>query len=288
MSIVKRRSDRIMLTVRLRILGTDPAGRHFKEDARAITVNRHGARIRTRVPLRAGQAVRLINLAGDSDAEFRVVGPLAPPAESGCDWGVECTNPHLNIWGIKFPPLVEGESAYAKGLLECRKCHNTAFLPLSTVGLEVLETAGILSLPCETCGSDSPWGFAEKKMDLNCPPGEARLFAEARARAEKGGPDSDERQHRRVALQLPVLIRDYYGANEVLRSENLSKEGFCFLSEKTYYAGQGILAACPYNATGENLEIPARIVRAQGLAGTSRKIYGVRYEPQGLQDASQR
>lgn len=184
--------------------------------------------------------------------------------------------------------MIEGETAYAKGLLECRKCHNTAFLPLSTVGLDVLETEGILALPCETCGTDSPWGYAEKKMDLNCPPGEARLFAEARAQAEKGGQERDERQHRRVALQLRVLIRDYYGANEALRSENLSKNGFCILSRKTYYVGQGILAACPYNATGENLEVPARIVSAQQLAGMSRNIYGVRYGPKGSQDATQR
>ncbi len=285
MSKTRRRSDRIMLTMRLRILGNDATGKQYKEDARAITVNRHGARIRTLVPLQVGQVVRLINLAGESDAEFRVVGPLAPPTEGGCDWGVECVNLELNIWGIKFPPLVEGETAYAKGLLECRKCHASAFLPLSVVQFEVLETAGILSMPCEGCGSDSPWGYAEKKMELDCTPSEARMFAEAQAQSEGSGPDRDERQHRRVALQLPILIRDYYGGTEVLRSENLSKNGLCFLSDKTYYMGQGIVVACPYQAAGENIEVPARVVRNQQLAGAHRKIYGVRYSPQGPDDA---
>jgi PilZ domain len=285
MSITRRRSDRIMLTMRLRILGKDETGKRFKEDARTITVNRHGARIRTHVALRVGQMVRLINLAGGYDAEFRVVGPLAPPSENGCDWGVECTNPEINLWGIKFPPLVEGVAAYAKGLLECRRCHASAFLPLSTVHYEVLETAGILSLPCEACKSESPWGYAEKKMELGVSPGEARLFAEAKALAESSGPAQNERANPRVALQLPVLIRDYYGGTEVLTSENLSKKGFCFLSDKNYFLGQGIVVACPYHAEGENIEVPARVVRIQPLAGTARKIYGVLYGPQGPGDA---
>jgi len=120
-----------MLMVRLRIQRADATGNQFQEESRAITVNRHGARIRTRVPLKAGQIVRLINVAVKRDAEFRVVGPVAPPSDGTGDWGVECLSPDYNIWGIKFPRLVEGESAYAKGLLECRKCQATACLPLS-------------------------------------------------------------------------------------------------------------------------------------------------------------
>jgi hypothetical protein len=27
-------------------------------------------------------------------------------------------------------------------------------------------------MPCEKCGSDSPWGYAEKKMELDCSPGD--------------------------------------------------------------------------------------------------------------------
>jgi hypothetical protein len=274
----KRRSDRIMLTVRLRIVGDDDAGKRFKADARAITLNRHGARIRTLAALRAGQALRLIHLVGNSDGEFRVVGPLAPPSEHGGEWGVECLNPDHNIWGIKFPPLPDGTSAYAKGLLECHRCHTDAFLRLSVVQVEVLETAGILIMPCETCGTESPWGYAESKLALDCSPREARLFAEARAHVEGGGSERDGRQHRRVALQLPVLIRDYYGGTEIGHSENVSKGGFCFTSERTYYVGQGIAVACPYHPTGESIEVAARFARAREIRGTPQMIYGVHYE----------
>lgn len=278
----KRRSDRIMLTVRLRVVGRDAKGNHFKEDGRTITLNRHGARIRTRGALQVGQIVHIINQAAQSEADFRVVGPLSPVSGNEGEWGVECLQDDRNIWGIQFPLLPIGESAYSKGLLECRRCHSTAFLPLSAVEYEVLESAGILTKACEKCGSSiSPWGFAEKQLALNDQPGEERMFRETQALVQSANATKDNRQHRRVAIQLPLLIRDFYGQFEISRTENVSKSGFCFLSEKTYYLGQGISAACPYNAEGENIEVPARFVRAQPLGGTNRNIYGVRYEPQG-------
>lgn len=270
-----------MLTVRLRVLGCDAEGKHFKEDGRTITLNRHGARIRTRGALQVGQRVHIVNQAGHSAADFRVVGPLSPVSENEGEWGVECLQADLNIWGIQFPLLPIGETAYAKGLLECRRCHTTSFLELSAVEYEVLESAGILSKACDKCRSISPLGFAEKQLNLNSPPAEARLFREAQALAHGTSGTRDDRHHRRVAIQLPLLIRDFYGQFEIGRTENVSKTGFCFLSEKTYYIGQGISTACPYNADGENIEVPARFVRAQQLGGTNSNIYGVRYEPQG-------
>ncbi|MHB8652798.1 MAG: PilZ domain-containing protein [Terriglobia bacterium] len=277
----RRRSDHIMLTMQLRVLGNDIRGKRFKEDARTISVNRHGARIQARAVPQVGQIVRLVNPVGESDAEFRVVGPLAPVSENGGEWGVECVEAGQNILRIRFPPLAEGESAFAKGLLECRRCHTAAFLRLSAVEYEVLETAGILSKACEEGVAVSPWGFAEKQVELKGQPGEARLFRETQALAQGALESQDNRQYRRVALQLPLLIRDYYDQFEISRTENVSKSGFCFLSEKTYYVGQGISVACPYDTAGENIEVLARITRARLLAETERNIYGVRYEPQG-------
>ena len=82
-----------------------------------------------------------------------------------------------------------------------------------------------------------------------------------------------------MALQLPVLVRDYSGAFEVTKSENVSKGGFCFTSEKTFLIGEGVMVACPYSgASNQNLEVSAKIVRRQNIDGSHRKIYGVRYD----------
>lgn len=111
------------------------------------------------------------------------------------------------------------------------------------------------------------------------PPEEAAMVAEAVAEtraAARGG--IEQRQHRRVSLQLPVLVRDYYGGVEVTKTENVSKGGFCFVSEKDYHVGTGILVMCPYNPSAQNIEVRARVVRQTLVEGTNRKVYGIRYD----------
>jgi hypothetical protein len=265
-----------MLTIPLQVFGSDSKALAFKDEGRTVTLNRHGARIQTSRPLSSGQVVRLLSLVSKREAEFRVVGPVSPFTDKGGEWGVECVSPTDNIWGIQFPPLAEGQSAESTALLECRRCHAVALMPLSLVEVEVLETSGILSKPCQSCGATSPWGFAEKPLAMSAPPGEEAMLAEGQAAAR----GVDQRRHRRVTLQLPVRIRDYYGAVEITKSENVSKGGFCFTSEKNYLLGQGIMAVCPYNPAASNIEIRARIVRRQDFEGTCRRIYGVRYPPQ--------
>lgn len=276
----KRRSDRLMLTIPLRIHGTDAKGTPFQDEARTINLNRHGARIEASRPLKSGQVVRLVNLIGRHEAEFRVVGPVAPISEKGGQWSVEYSNPSENIWGIQFPPLPPGLEEESGALLECRKCHTVVLIRVSIAEVEVLETAGILSKLCQSCDAISPWGYAEKQVAMGAPPGEATMLAEAQAVAAGGARGAEQRRHRRVALQLPVLVRDYYGGVEITKSENVSKGGFCFASEKNHHVGEGTMVVCPYNPSGQSIEIPARIVRRRELEGTNRKIYGVRYDRQ--------
>jgi hypothetical protein len=276
----KRRSDRLMLTIPLEVQGVDTRGTSFRDSARTITLNRHGARIQITRPLRNGQTLVLTNLVGRREAEFRVVGPVSPITEQGGEWGVEYLDLKENIWGIQFPPASAAEDADSKALLECRECHAVALMRLSLVEVEVLETSGILSRPCVTCEEVTPWGYAEKVVAMEGPPGEAALVAEAQAQARRAAQGVEQRRHRRISLQLPVLIRDYYGGVEITKSENISKGGFCFVSEKNYHVGGGVMVVCPYNPSSQNIEVRAKIVRQREIEGTKRKVYGVRYEPQ--------
>jgi hypothetical protein len=279
MGAEKRRSDRLMLTIPLMVHGTDAKGNSFKDDARTITLNRHGARIQVARPLRSGQIIMLTNLVGRREAEFRIVGPIAPITEQGGEWGVECLDPKENIWGIQFPPASEEEGTESKALLECRRCHAVALMRLSLVEVEVLETSGLLTKACTPCEQATPWGYAEKQVAMAGRPEEAAMLAEAVAETRataRGG--IEQRKHRRVSLQLPVLVRDYYGGVEVTKTENVSKGGFCFVSEKDYHIGVGILVMCPYNPSAQNIEVRARVVRQRLVEGTNRKVYGIRYD----------
>jgi hypothetical protein len=89
----KRRSDRVKLTVPLRVHAKDEMGRTFQTDARTIILSRHGALIKVSRPLRFGQVVELVNAIGHRGAFFRVVGPVSPPTEEGNEWAVEYVNP---------------------------------------------------------------------------------------------------------------------------------------------------------------------------------------------------
>ena len=132
----KRRSDRLMITLPLVVEGKDSKGQSFDHKARTITINRHGARITTPHPLRAGQTITVTNLAAHKRARFRVVGPIAPATYRGGEWGIECADLNENIWGIQFPPAPADEKHPSKALLECRDCGTTALLRVSLVQVE--------------------------------------------------------------------------------------------------------------------------------------------------------
>lgn len=281
MSIDKRRSERVMLTIPLHVQGEDAKGDTFVEEARTVTLNRHGARIRLTRRLKSGQTVRVQNILSRRETFFRVVGPVTPQTEKGGEWGIELLDGKENIWGIGFPPAPAGADANSSALLECRKCHTVSMMKISLVEVEVLETSGILTRICEHCESPTPWGYAEAQVAMGAPTGEEAMMAEGRAAAVAAAKGAELRRYRRVALQLPVLVRDYYGGVEVTKSENVSKGGFCFVSEKKYHVGEGLMVACPHNPSGESLEIRAHIVRRQTIEGTMRSIYGVRYTQTG-------
>ena len=41
------------------------------------------------------------------------------------------------------------------------------------------------------------------------------------------------------------------------------------------------MVVCPYDPSASNIEVRARIVRRQDIPHTNRRIYGVRYTPEG-------
>ncbi len=284
MPVERRRSQRVKLSIPLRIHAVDEAGRAFQCDARTVDLNRHGARIQIPRLLGAGQIIHVLNVANRREADFRVVGAVLPLSQEGGvfgvvgpvsedpakhrGYGVECLDTALNFWGITFPRLTDSEPSVPNALLQCRKCETRAVLRVSLVEVDVLETAGIFSWPCETCREVTPWGYAEKD------PVTAQSLEPL---TDKPPRDLHFRKYRRVALQLPLRIRKYSGDVEITNCEDMSKGGLCFITAKHYYTGEGILVACPYNASGQNIEVEAQIVRQQEIKGTNRKIYGVKF-----------
>ena len=267
----RRRTERILLSIPIRVEGQSPRGEKFVENSRTVVINRHGARILLRHAIASGGALKIENLAAHRKADFRVVGPTGPADPGGGEWGVECTDEKSNIWGIEFPPQTEG-AAQAMALLQCRVCNKESFLPISMIEHDVLSSSGLLSRDCSTCGRRTQWSYPDHTVVAT-----AAGLDEVSGAAERAS-GVDQRMFKRASLRLPIRIRDYYGGVDLTKSENVSKGGICFMSDKDYEVGAGILVTCPYNAAGHSIEVRARVVRRQVLSGNSQKIYGVQYE----------
>jgi hypothetical protein len=250
------------------------------------SVNRHGARVQVSRPLPDGATVRMVNTVSNREADFQVVGLVAPLTGEGALYGLagpmanrswqqdpedeEVTWAGEEFWGIHFPPSDPEEAAETVATIECRSCHSLAEASLTLVEADVLETAGMLSLPCEVCNRLTPWCYAKKTsvapVATDVPP---EMGAEQMIKS---------RRHNRVSLKLPVLIRRYSGGVEITHTDDVSKGGFGFTSEKDYYVGEGLMVACPYSGTDSNIEVQAQIVRRQPVPDAENTHrYGVKY-----------
>ncbi len=270
--IERRRSERLLLTVPIQVEGVNRWGEKFNEATRTIVINRQGARIFLKEPVAAGAVVLVTNNMGHRKAKFRVVGPTQPATGEGGEWGLECLNEKANLWGIGFPPPQQDLGA-CTALIECRRCHALKLSALSMVELEVLGTSGLLVKECEPCGRSTPWSYRDPAHDLSYedPDTNAEVLESHKTKGNR-------RFHNRVALQLPIRVRSYYGSEEFTRSENVSRSGLCFISDNNYEEGEVLLVTCPYEQGGHNIEVRSQVVRRRDMMGTGRKIYGISYE----------
>ena len=94
-----RRSSRVLVSLALAVSGQKSDGSHASGAAETILVNRHGAKIRSTVPLEPKMEVRVAMLAPYKWRVGQVVW-----ADSGeREYGIELYRPE-NFWGIYFPP----------------------------------------------------------------------------------------------------------------------------------------------------------------------------------------
>ena len=99
----QRRSQRILLTVPLRVSGKHAAGKAFAEFTNTLIVNAHGALINLRERVREGQSLRVRNVSTGEEVECRVMdvnpGPNGVP-----EIGLEFMEPNPRFWRVSFPP----------------------------------------------------------------------------------------------------------------------------------------------------------------------------------------
>lgn len=280
----RRGTERLLLTVPIRIIAFGASGGGFTEDTHTIDLNRAGARIVLKHRVASGDTLRIINLESFCEADFRVVGPIRLDSGEVAEWGVECAEPGRNIWGIEFAAPVAAQSSRASALLLCQGCGKQAVSVLTLMDVEILDSTGGLQRLCDQCGQFSSWTYADVERcpqppppaDPAAPPPPTEPAVPApQAQEPQGG--IEKRAHKRLPLKLPVLVRTQKGEQELAKTENISKGGLAACLALKLAVGEIVRVVCPYIEGGQDLEQRAEVRRRVTFFEGTRWLYGMRY-----------
>src|SRR2546426_5396021 len=145
----KRRSDRILAPIRIRVIGNDGSGVSFVEETVTVSLNQQGARISLTHSLLPDDIVLILNRENNIEEEFRVVGSFQQVIGDRREWGMEAGNPDSKIWGIKFNALAEGLQPHVLIRGAARKTAEPR--PLSSIQYAVLLAVRLVSPPSQRC-----------------------------------------------------------------------------------------------------------------------------------------
>lgn len=99
----RRRSQRVLMQVAVRVRGSDAQGKPFEEEASTLAINAHGALVQLQARLTSGSKVLMQHKHTQEEQECQVVflGPVrSGKAEIGLEFSVACPT----FWRVAFPP----------------------------------------------------------------------------------------------------------------------------------------------------------------------------------------
>ena len=99
----RRRSQRVLMQVPVRIRGKDAQGADFEELTETLAINAHGALVLLTARLTSGAAVHMRHNKTEEEQECHVAF-LGPVRSSKAEVGLEFTAPRPTFWRVAFPP----------------------------------------------------------------------------------------------------------------------------------------------------------------------------------------
>jgi len=100
---VRRRSQRVLMQVGVRVRGTDSHAKPFEEQAVTLAINAHGALISLKNRLTSGSKVKMRHNMTEEEQECHVVF-LGHVREGKAEVGLEFSEPRPTFWRVAFPP----------------------------------------------------------------------------------------------------------------------------------------------------------------------------------------
>lgn len=269
----QRRSERILLTIPIVVMGVDPDAGQFSEETHTIVVNREGARVTLKHRVIPEDTIHIINLENFVEADFRVVGPISVAEGAVPEWGVECLKEGVNIWGIEFSHSLPAERDQVCALLECRACLKKFFWPVTFMEVVVLDSTGVIQSFCDHCGKQTYWTYAN---------GSNRRKEFSPSDPVAPPPRTPQRPERRtntrLLIKLPILVRNHKGEEAIARTENVSRLDLAVSLGMKLSEGEPVTVICPYEVGSRNIERKAEVRRRAFFSFGKNKLYGLRYQ----------
>jgi PilZ domain-containing protein len=101
--ITRRRSQRVLMQVAVRIRGEDAQGKIVEEETETLAINAHGALVLLKSRLTSGSTVFLKHKRTEEEQECHVAF-LGPARAGKVEIGLEFTSARPAFWRVAFPP----------------------------------------------------------------------------------------------------------------------------------------------------------------------------------------
>ena len=232
-------------------------------------------------------------LAVDDEIEIRIdghevrghVAGKLKTLKEGHIYAIEFDAP-AGRWDVTFPEAGPGAAL----ALHCCACDLAGEVTLTGVEALVYEATGAITRTCPRCCERTRW---RQERGGNQPSGEPRTSAGAFVRHSRQPVSvlplagyieplqpkprtKNERKSARIQLKgAKACVQTPVRGTDIVLVVNMSRGGLRFVSSKRYERGDWMKVAVPYTAGGNNIFVPAEIVRSpptrcRGHAGRIR------------------
>src|SRR5271169_1163093 len=99
----RRRSQRVLMQVGIRMRGKDAQGNDFEESTETLAINAHGALVLLTARVVSGGVVHMRHNKTEEEQECHVAF-LGPVRGGKAEIGLEFTAPRPTFWRVAFPP----------------------------------------------------------------------------------------------------------------------------------------------------------------------------------------
>src|SRR5262252_1140762 len=99
----RRRSQRVLMQVGIRVRGKDAQDKDFEEMTETLAINAHGALVLLNARVISGAVIQMKHNKTGEEQECHVAF-LGPVRGGRAEIGVEFSTPSPNFWRVAFPP----------------------------------------------------------------------------------------------------------------------------------------------------------------------------------------